>query len=570
MRRFWTAISLRLSTIIALLGSSATVVAAIEVPTITAGHGIVVAGHPEAAAIGIEILKAGGNAIDAAVATSLALGVAEPFGSGLGGKLVLLYFEAASGRTRIVEAMDAAGSLRVSDYLQRPDSEWSYGYGAVCVPGLPAGLWLAHQQWGIKPWTHDVQPAIQLAERGAEVLPKTRDLYAEQEERLRLGDGEIARLYLPDGSLPEVGSRVALPELAQTLRHFAARGRDGFYRGPVAEAIVHAMRTGGGVISESDLADYEARISEPMATDFRGYRLLSAPPPTCGAAMVFPLLKALEDDDFFGGPLRTRANLGKIGRVWNVVAAEMWEKVGDAPESRGLVEGLLTSRAIADLRRAAATGEERRPRLTSSREIPPFYESEQAATTHFVIVDAAGNIVCATQSLSVHFGAGVVPPGTGVVLNNSMSNFSYGDPANINYVAPGRRARSTIAPTLVLKEGRPLLALGLPGSSRIPTALAQVLLDRLTLQRPMAEAIGDTRFHFIAPTRNSPGFVFEAERSLPSPLRSAIVEHGWTVSLPEDPGRGRYFGGINAVEFNDDGTLTGFADPRRSNAAAGY
>ncbi len=544
--------------------------AAVEVPALTKRHGMVIAGHPEAASIGLELLGSGGNAVDAAIATSLALGVAEPFGSGLGGKLVLLYYEAASGRTYVVDAMDAAGSLAVSDYLQRPDSEWSSGYSSVCVPGLPAGLWLAHQRWGTKLWADDVQPAIDLARRGAEVLPKTRDLFAEQEKRLRLGDSEIAGIFLPGGSLPRVGAQLPNPDLARTLQFFATAGRDGFYRGPVAAAIVTAARAGGGVLSEEDLARYEARISEPIVTDFRGFRLVSAPPPTCGAAIVFPLLKALESEDFSGGPLRTSANLKKLGRFWNVVASEMWQVVGDAPESRTLLEGLLTPESIANIRREAAAGDEPSRRLTTRPEIPAFYESEHAATTHFVVVDEAGNIVCATQSLSVHFGAGVVPPGTGVVLNNSMSNFSYGDPANINYVAPGKRSRSTIAPTLVFKDGRPLLALGLPGSSRIPTALAQVLIDRLALDRPLAEAIGDTRFHFIAPTRASPGFVFEAERSLPSSVGSALQNDGWTVSLPEEAGRGRYFGGVNAVEFNPDGTLTGYADPRRPNAAAGY
>lgn len=541
----------------------------VEVTSVTAESGIVVAAHPEAAEIGVEVLRSGGNAVDAAIATSLALGVAEPFASGLGGKLMLLYYHAASGRTYALEAMDAASTLNVSDYLQRPDSDWSYGYGAVCVPGLPAGLWAAHQRWGSKPWADNVRPALELARRGAEVLPKSRDLFAEQESWLRGGDAEIARIFLPGGDLPKTGSRLPNPDLARTLEAYRTGGRDGFYRGRVAAAIIAASNASGGLLSADDLAGYEPRITEPVCTDFRGFRLVSAPPPTCGATILLPLLKSIENETFSGGPLRTVENLEKLGRIWRVVAAEMGDVAGDVPESRELFEALLTPKSIADMRHQAFGPIDGLRNATVRSGTAGFYESPQAATTHFVIVDRAGNIVTATQSLSVHFGAGVVPPGTGVVLNNSMSNFSYDDPTNINYVAPHKRARSTIAPTLVFRDGRPLLALGVPGSSRIPSALIQVLIDRLTLDRPLADAIGDTRFHFRAPTQASPGFVFEAESSLPASLAAGLVAKGWKVSLPEDAGRGRYFGGVNAVEFNPDGSMTGYADLRRTNAVLG-
>jgi gamma-glutamyltranspeptidase/glutathione hydrolase len=541
----------------------------LAVPALTAQHGLVIAGHPEAAAAGLEILRSGGNAVDAAVATSLALGVAEPFGSGLGGKLVLLHYEAASGRISVVEALDASGSLSTSDYLQRPDTDWSFGYSSVCVPGLPAGLWLAHQRWGAGRWADDVRPAIELAARGAEVLPKIRDLFAEQEPRLRQGDPEIARLFLPGGVLPESGRRLPQSDLARTLQALAQSGRDGFYRGPVAAAIVRAVRAGGGVIAEDDLAGYEARITEPIVVEFLGQRIASVPPPTCGAAMVLPTLKALESDDFSRGPLRTAVNLEKLARTWRIVAGEISELAGDTPDSRRLIENLLAPSSITNLRQEALhdVGAQH---TTSQPRFPAHYESEQAATTHFIVVDAAGNIVCATQSLSVHFGAGVVPPGTGVVLNNSMSNFSYDNPASPNYVGPHKRPRTTIAPTLVLKNARPMLALGLPGSSRIPTALLQVLLDRLVLQRPLDAAIGDTRFHFMTPSQATPGIIFEAEQSLPLELAATLRDRGWKVVSPEESGRGRYFGGVNAVEFNVDGTMTGYADPRRSNAVLGY
>jgi gamma-glutamyltranspeptidase/glutathione hydrolase len=255
--------------------------------------------------------------------------------------------------------------------------------------------------------------------------------------------------------------------------------------------------------------------------------------------------------------------------MWRAAAPEMWTSVGDTPDSRAQCEKLLAPESIAAIRDHAASS--RSVRFTATKRADaPLYESEMAATTHFIVVDREGNIVCATQSLSLHFGAGVVAPGTGVVLNNSMSNFTFNEPENINYVAPGKRSRSTISPTIVFRGGKPVLALGLPGYSRIPTAMLQVLLERLVLGRPLEDAIGDTRVHYMMPFQGEAGPAFEAERSLPAAVADEMRRMGWTIALPEDPGRGRYFGGINAVEIDAGGTLTGFADPRRTSVAVGY
>lgn len=550
----------------------------VTVTPVTAKHGMVVAAHPQAAEAGLSVLRAGGNAIDAAVATSLAVGVAEPYGSGLGGKLMLVYYEAKSGKTYVVDGMDAAGSLDVAAYAKRPLEDRSYGYGSVCIPGLGAALWTAHQKWGVKKFADDVQPAIALARTGFRILPKTRDFFEEQEKKLRRGDTEIARLYLPGGQLPAVDTLLPNPDLARTMEHYALHGRDGFYRGPVAAAIVQASQQGRGVLTLDDLSRYEARVTEPLTIDFRGYRIYASPPPSSGPASVLTTLKVLEAEDFGGGPLRTAANLDRIGRVWRVVVPLVSRAVGDAPESRFKVEKLIAPDSIAEIR-AQALGAVAQPAKSSKPAKPvkaafleesPFFESAMAATTHWIVADSAGNVVCATQSQSLHFGAGVVPPGTGVVMNDSMSNFAFTESASINYVAPGKRARSTIAPTIVLRSGKPVLALGIPGAARIPTALLQALLDRLALNRPLAEAIGDTRVHYVLSLRGEEPASFEAEESFPAAEATALRALGWKVVLPEAAGRGRHFGGLNAIEFNADGSLTGYADPRRTNAAVGW
>jgi gamma-glutamyltranspeptidase/glutathione hydrolase len=538
----------------------------VTVQSVLGERGLVVAGHPEAAAIGVGVLQRGGNAVDAAVAVSLALGVAEPYGSGLGGKLMLLYYEAKTGRTYALDALDAAGSLDVADYLRRPEQDRSYGYGSVCVPGLPAGLWAAHQKWGRAAWPELVAPAARLARDGFEVLPKTRDFFAEQERKLRAGDPEIARLYLPGGKLPAVGSRLANADLAKSLEAFAAHGRDGFYRGWVAEALVDAMRRGGGVVSARDLADYEPRLVEPLTLDFRGHRLLAAPPPTNGAPLVLTILKVLEDEPL-AAPLRRAETLDLVGRVWRQVYPLVQAGIGDVPEAAFNYEKLVAPDSIAALRAKAHAAETRA--AAAFVDDSGFSSDVAAATTHFAVADAEGNLVCATQSQSLHFGAGVVAPGTGIVLNDSMSNFGYSEPRSVNYVAPGKRPRSTIAPMIVFRDGRPVFAIGLPGASRIPTALVQALLDRLALGRSFADAIGDTRLHWDSNWRRQE-IGIEAEESLPPAEVERLRALGWKVTLAEPPGTGRHFGGINVIELREQGGYVGYADPRRTNAAAGY
>lgn len=561
--------SLTVALVFTLLGVIAWANVPVSVEVVKAAHGMVVAGHPQAAQAGVDILQAGGNAIDAAVAVSLALGVAEPYSSGLGGKLMLLYYEAASGRTYALDAMDAAGSLDVAAYLRRPEEDRSYGYGSVCVPGLAAGLWTAHQKWGRQPWADNIAPALKLARAGFEVLPKTRIFFAEQEKKLRRGDAEIARLYLPDGKLPVVGSHLANADLARTLELLAQHGRDGFYRGPVAAAIVAASAQGGGALTLDDLAHYEARLVEPIGLDFRGYRLLASPPPTNGAPLFLTIMKALEDETFAGGPLRSAVNLDRIGRVWREVQPLVQRGLGDAPEAYFNYEKMIAPDSIAAIRRRARAPTVAVPAVAWWDDSGAS-ESAMAATTHFIVADAAGNIVCATQSQSLHFGAGVVPSGTGVVLNDSMSNFAYTDPRSINYVAPGKRPRSTIAPTIVFRSGQPILAIGIPGAARIPTALLQALLDRLAFDRPLREAIGDTRVHFELNWRKDNQESLQAEASLPAADFAALSRLGWKVELAEPAGAGQIFGGINAIEVNAAGGYTGYADPRRTNAARGY
>lgn len=544
--------------------SIAAIIARGEVPVlvkpVVAKRTMVVAGHPEAAAAGEAIFRAGGNAVDAAVAVSLALGVAEPYGSGLGGKLMLLYHDAKTGETYAVDAMDEASRSLVPDvYRKRPERERYDGWSAVCTPGLAAGLWTAHQAWGRLSWGQLVRPAIALADSGFTVLPKTRLLFEERIEKLRGADGTLARIFLPDGELPEIGSRLPNHALARTMEQLGRYGASGFYSGPVADALVEAAERGGGQLTRADLKSYAARVTKPIGIDFRGLRLLGGPPPSTGASLFMAILKGLEPETLTP-PLRTAENIDRIGRIWREAQPEVQREIGDSAASRAAFERMVSPEGIEALRQRA---------LGKKRKVAwePEFDSLLACTTHFAVVDAQGNVVCATQSQSLHFGAGVAA--AGVVMNDSMSNFAYNDKESPNYVAPSRRPRSTIAPTIVLREGKPILAIGIPGSARIPTAILQVLIDNLVFNRPLEDAIGDTRIHWYNPLDKAKPDAVEAEKSLPADVVRGLRAKGWDVNLPEEPGTGRFFGGINAIAIRPDGSRVGYPDPRRTNAAVG-
>jgi gamma-glutamyltranspeptidase/glutathione hydrolase len=520
-------------------------------------HAIIVAGHPEAAEAGLSVLNDGGNAMDAAVAVSLSLEVAEPYASGLGGKLELLYYDASTRKVSVVDGMDCASrSLNVAAFLALPAHERNEGGASAAVPGLAAGLYEAHRRWGARAWSDDVQPARALAERGSLVLPKTVALMAESRARFA-HDAEARKIYLPGGRLPAVGSRLRNPDLAATLGLLAAEGPAAIYQGRVAGAIVSAVREAGGSLTLEDLAGYRARMLEPLSIPWGRGRLFSAPPPA-GGEILLAVLGAVERRTWSTGPLRTADNLEHLGAVFRAAYPLYDSEVGDVPVSRARVDRLLAPDALAKLGDAWET---------AALGAPAEAERPGRSTTHFIVVDRRHNIVCVTQSLSLHFGCGIVPPGTGIVLNDTLSDFTTRSPANPNYVAAGRRPRSTIAPSLWLdRDGNPLLAIGLPGGGRIPTGLAQVLIDLSAFRRPLADAIGDTRVHFLnAGSRK----VLESEVGLDPSVLEGLRVHGWTVTAVEAPGTGEHFGGVNAVEFLPDGSLRGDADIRRTNAAAG-
>ena len=559
---------------------------------------VVVSGHPEATRIGIDVIKSGGNAIDALVATSMALGVAEPGNSGLGGKLVVLYYDAATRQSTFLTALEAAPmALKVDEIVALPAASRARGWQSVCVPGLAAGLGAVHEKWGSRPWSELVKPAAALAREGFILSERVAEMNSEFPLTIngQANNAEAITVFAPGGKHLPSGARFTNPDLATTLDDIANNGWQSFYTGRIAAAIVKAANDAGSPLSAEDFNHYKPRFSTPLKFNYKAYEIHTSPAPLTGGTILAGTLKAIEPMDFTGKAKSTRdaAFIDYHSRVltqWYPISSRL---AGDMPDAQAKIERSLSAESIAKVRSAAAelnptelggdpsfrvnpAGAPADARGMIAMPEPALAyaaiagDSEEAfgCTTHLMIVDAAGNVVVATQSLGWHFGAAVVAPGTGVLMANGMNNFGYTSPNSVNYVAPGKWPRSTIAPTIAFKSGKPFVMIGAAGGQRIPTQITSVLLDVLDFNRPIAEAIREPRYHLRRATaRGEPDNVIDFETGFSAETISEIAKLGWRT-MPALPG-GYFFANVNAATAASDGTLTAVADPRRASDAQG-
>ena len=558
-----------LGRIIAAIALSAAVArAAVGQQAVEARRFIVASAHRDATTAGIEVLRRGGNVVDAAVAVSLCLGVAEPYGSGLGGTLVMLYRDAATRQVYCVEACSKApAGLDGKKFAALPMSKRRSGYTSVAVPGLPAGLWAAHSRWGSHPWAELVAPAAELARNGVVLSEPMRRLFAPDVVRLR-HDPESARLFLVDRQAPPTGARLKNLELAGTLERLAADGAREFYEGETAHRLVAAAAANGSALTLADLREYEPEVVKPLSASYRGNIIYTSPPPQIGGLTVLAALKALDRQQWNEAAPRDADYIDSIGRVLLGVYPEVEREAADVPTAGRAARRLLSGASIARILAKAAGRELGGSQAVVGGDELTADDTADASTSHFIVADNAGNMVSLTQSLSFHFGAGVVAPGTGVLLNNTLSNFTVTKPRAANFAGPGKRPRSTVAPIIVTRGGAPMLAMGVPGGQRIPTTSIQLIVDVLDFGRPLAEAFQQPRFHVRRPIHpGDPANIVDVE-GLPSPAtRRELLDRGWRLVVHRADGH--YFGGGNAVEYRSGGTLLGVADLRRSNLAVG-
>jgi len=471
-----------------------------------ARNGMVASQEAVATRIGVETLKRGGNAIDAAAAVGFALAVTLPRAGNLGGGGFMLIHSAKSGETIALDYREMAPAAATRDMYLGPDGTVDqqrarFSYLSVGVPGTVAGLALAVERFGSLPLAEVIQPAIRLAEEGIVVTP---DLAASLEsggKRLGRWPQSAAIFLKPDGSAYGPGDRLVQRDLAWSLRQVAEQGSAAFYRGAIAKRIAADMAAKGGLVTMADLAAYRPVLRKPVVGQYRGFQIASMPPPSSGGVHLVQLLNILE-----GFPIGELGHNGAstihlMTEAMKLAYADRSQHLGDPDFWRVPVAG-LTSKAYArslrpkiDRRRAALASE-----IAPGDPLP--YESNE--TTHFSVMDREGNVVSNTTTINFSYGTGIVAAGTGILLNNEMDDFSaksgvanaYGLVGGAaNAIEPAKRPLSSMTPSILFKDGRPILATGSPGGSRIITTVLQVIMNLVDHDMNVAAATAAPRIH---------------------------------------------------------------------------
>lgn len=528
-------------------------------------NGMVASQEAVATTVGLDVLKNGGNAVDAAVSVAFALAVTLPRAGNLGGGGFMMVHDAESGETVAIDYRERSGDAAFRDmYLDEQgeaDPQKSRFSGlAVGVPGTVAGMALALERYGTISLADALAPAIALAEEGIEVTADLSDSLKGLSERLQKWPSSAAIFYKQDGVPYEPGETLVQSDLAASLKLIAANGPAAFYEGPIAEDIVAAVGEAGGHLATDDFKTYEVKLREPVTGSYRGYDIVSMPPPSSGGVHIVQILNTLEavPMSFLGH--NSADSIHMMAEAMKFAYADRSEYLGD-PDFVDVPIEVLTSKAYA----ADILAQISRGRAASAAEIGPgdlaAYESEE--TTHFSVVDAEGNAVANTYTLNFSYGTGMVADGTGILLNNELDDFSAkpGVPnaygligGDANAVEPGKRPLSSMSPTLVLNDGKPFLVTGSPGGSRIITTTLQVIMNVIDHGMNVAEATHAPRIH---------------HQWLPDELR---IEEGLsldTIRLLEQRGQKvvvkNAMGSTQSIMVTDDG-LYGASDPRRAGA----
>ncbi|MCX7604228.1 MAG: gamma-glutamyltransferase [Bryobacteraceae bacterium] len=462
----------------------------------------VVAQEPLAADVGAEVLRRGGNAVDAAVAVAFALAVTHPSAGNIGGGGFLLA-RFADGRATFIDFREMAPLAASRNMYVGPDGKATedslIGWRAAAVPGTVRGLEMAHRKYGSRPWAELLAPAIRLAAEGVTLS------YAEARSicgaRARLGRfDESRRIFLKGGACFEPGEVLKQPELARTLERIARHGARDFYEGETARILAEEMKANGGLITLEDLRGYQAIEREPLKGSYRGYTILTAPPPSSGGIGILQMLGMLEGTGYEKHGAGSASSLHYIAEAMRRYFADRAEYLGDADFASVPIRGLLDPGYIAT-RKATI----RPDRATPSAELGagrPRRESED--TTHFNVIDAQGNAVALTYTINNSYGNAVTVPRLGFLLNNEMDDFAAqpGKPnmfgliqGEANAIAPRKRPLSAMTPTIVEKDGRLVMALGAPGGPRIISGVLQVLLHVIDFGMDIQQAVDQPRVH---------------------------------------------------------------------------
>jgi len=559
--------TLQLLLCLALVIPAVTPVEATRQP-VRARHGMAVAMESIATDVGVRVLQKGGNAVDAAVAVGFALAVTHPFAGNIGGGGYML-IRLADGRTTFIDFRERAPETATRDmYLDaqgNPTKDSIEGWRSSGVPGSVRGFAMANTKYGTRTWADNLAPAVELATKGypvsyalAEGLKGSRSLAA---------DPESKRIFQRDGRFFDVDETLVQPELGRTLQRIATNGPNEFYEGDTAKRLAEEMAKHGGLISLADLKDYTAVERTPLQATYKNYTVITAPPSSSGGIALLEMLGILDGTGYEKGGPGSASAIHYITESMRRAYADRNEYIGDPDFVKVPLAGLLDTGYLAKLRATIDP-----VKATPSVEVKPGQPAsvEKMETTHYSVVDAAGNAVAVTYTLNGGYGNGITVPGLGFLLNNEMDDFSAKPGvANMfglvqgarNAIAPGKRPLSSMTPTILLKDGQLFMTVGAPGGSRISTAVLQVILNVVDFGMNIQDAIDAPRVHHQwMPDRLS------LERAISPDTVALLKSRGYDVD---------YNAGVvlaqTAAIVSDGGWLQGGSDGRSAaGKAAGY
>ena len=553
-----------------------------EVKEVLAGEGMVSSAHELASQAGVEILQKGGNAIDAAVATMLALNVVESNASGIGGGGFMTIRFAKTGEVVELDYREVAPNSATKDMYASEASKQAkesvLGGKAVGVPGIVMGIFTALEKYGTMSFSEVAEPALRLAEEGFEVHPMQNGIITDEFEKLAKYSPECA--FLPGGLPAEAGTVLKQPELAKAFRLLAAEGPAAFYYGPIGEAVVAAVNKAGGDMSMKDLNDYKMIIQEPVMGTYRGYSIYSTPPASSGGTHIVQLLNIMENFPVTQWKHNSPEYLHYLAEAMKMVFADRQRYMADT----AFVDVPLAGLASKEYAKQLA---EKITRYNVMQEVLPgdpwqFDGGKKTAyighdgnkhisTSSFSVVDSDGNIVASTNTVNYFFGSGVIVPEYGFVLNNEMDDFAQ-DPASVNAPEPGKRPLSSMSPTIVLDpEGRPFMSLGSAGAMRIITAMSQIIMNVVDFGMTMDEAIEQPRIFNVASSGKAGKLLVEGGIDPATVMYLQFRGHNI-----DERARGGYFGTAQGILINyakgmhQHGRINGGADSRRLGVPVGF
>ncbi|MFB5664047.1 gamma-glutamyltransferase [Alteribacillus sp. HJP-4] len=535
--------------------------------------GMVSTSHPLATEVGAEILKKGGNAVDASVAVQFALNVVEPYMSGIGGGGFMMVYDANTEDISIINSRERAPEGAESDmFLDEngniiPFSVRSTSGDAVGVPGTLKGLEEALDKWGTRPIQLLITPAVKLAERGFEVDRQLAQAIEENEEKL--SKSATADVFLPDGKPLEEGTLLKQKDLAQTLKLIRSHGSDVLYDGKIGEALAETVQDFEGSMTKQDLQNYDVTVDDAVYGDYKGYEIASMPPPSSGGLFLLQMIKILEDFDISQYDSRSVEKYHLLSEVMRLAYADRAAFAGDTEFVDVPMEGLLHPDyiqkrkdllSVDELNKNVGAGDpwEYEDAEQTKEIVEQEVDKEIGETTHFTVADKWGNVVSYTTTIEQVFGTGIMVPEYGFMLNNELTDFD-ARPGGANEVQPNKRPLSSMTPTIVLEDGKPVLTLGSPGGPTIIASVLQTFLNIIEYDMDLKEAIEEPRIY------NTHTSLTRWEEGVPEEIREDLAEMGHRYeNSPQS------IGNVQSILIDhENGTYHGAADSRRDGAAMG-